>query len=149
MLALATVASLFLNAFGGHWDCVNHSRGQPATRLSYVIAAGPGRHWTIVRWSVASTAEAGTAYVEYLPAIRVWMYDDYHDDGGFYRDFSTGPDARGVWRWYGSHDQLHVDRTDGPESWSVSGGIFRQLYQGVEHGALVTYGSARCARSTS
>ena len=114
--------------------------------MIYQISPAPGNHWTLVRWRTAGGSESGTAYVEYVPALRLWMYDDYHDDGAFYRDFSSGPDAHGVWRWYDAPDQRHIDRNDGPESWSRSGAVLRQRYQGVKNGKLVTYGSAVCAQ---
>lgn len=130
MVLLAAISSLFLTTFGGVWTCTTH---EPATqtapasvsRVAYSIGAAPGGNWTTVRWGLAGGG--GIAYVAYVPATKQWLYDDYHYDGSFFRDFSTGPDSKGVWRWYDSHDQLHMDMQDGPEEWQrLSATLFRQ-----------------------
>ncbi len=41
------------------------------------------------------------AYVGYSPTKRLWLYDDYHFDGLFYRDLASGANASGIWQWYG------------------------------------------------
>ncbi len=140
-------ASLFFTAFGGSWSCAAHAPAAKTARerifrTPWIVARAPGGDWTTVRWN---GNRGGIAYVAYVRALKMWLYDDYHYDGSFYRDFSTGPDAKGIWRWYDSHDQLHADPNGGPIEWQrVSATSFRQTYWSKENGKRVYHGYSLC-----
>ena len=151
MLGLIVLTmSLFATAFGGTWTCAVHpptTVKQPHVLYStWRIAPAPGGRWTAVTWGTRAEP-GGLAYVGYDGARKLWIYDDYHFDGSFYRDFSTGPDRNGTWRWYGTADQWHLDRSDGPVSWKRAGArAFIQTYRAMRAGKLRDFGYARCSR---
>lgn len=101
MLVLAAVAvNAFLSAFGGTWACTPHVPGvvtAPASRWS--IARVPNSTWVAVHW--AARSENGTAFVGYLAPDQQWIYDDFHSDGSFGANTSSGP-QNGTWIWTGT-----------------------------------------------
>lgn len=148
----AAVLTLFLHTFAGSWTCTAHipkTTSTPAQtyRSTWTIAAAPGDVWSVVRWGPLGK-NGGIAYVRFLTHEKRWLYDDYHYDGSFYRDFSTGPDAEGNWRWFGTSDQVHSDATQGPVTWRrISPTLFRQTYRETRSGALVDHGYSDCVRT--
>lgn len=151
-LMTTAILALFLHTFGGSWMCTTHA---PKTTLSpaqtyrseWKISAAPGGIWSIVRWG-ALGKHGGIAYVRYLTHQKLWVYDDYHYDGTFYRDFSSGPSTAGDWRWFGTNDQVHVDSRQGPVTWRlISPVLFRQTYRETRNGKVIDQGYADCMRS--
>jgi hypothetical protein len=102
MLVLAAVAAnAFLSAFGGMWACTPHVAGvvtAPVTHWS--IAAEPRSSWVVVHWATRAQ-DGGTAFVGYLAPDQQWIYDDFHTDGSFAANTSSGP-QNGTWTWEGS-----------------------------------------------
>ncbi len=97
MLAeLSMAAGLFAQTFSGSWTC--HSQG---TDVPWSIAYAPGSNWTTVRWSDQSSDRGGIAYVGYIPALRHWIYEDFHYDGSYAVNTSDGP-QNGTWTWEGT-----------------------------------------------
>jgi hypothetical protein len=101
VLVLAAVAvNAFLSAFGGAWTCTPHLPGVVAPPVSnWTIAQAPQSSWVVVRWS--SRGEHGTAYVGYLAPESQWIYEDFHSDGSFVSNTSSGPQS-GAWTWSGT-----------------------------------------------
>ncbi|MHB8179159.1 MAG: hypothetical protein ACYDA5_10485 [Vulcanimicrobiaceae bacterium] len=100
-----------------------------------------------MRWGPLGK-NGGIAYVGFLSREKRWIYDDYHYDGAFFRDFSSGPGAKGNWRWFGTSDQVHVDPAQGPVTWRrTSPTQFRQTYRGSKNGRVVDYGYSDCVRT--
>jgi hypothetical protein len=100
LLLAAVVANAFLSAFAGSWTCTPHLPGVVTPPQSHwTIAAAPRSTWATVRWS--SRGESGTAFVGYLPAQQQWIYEDFHSDGSFASNTSSGPQT-GTWTWNGT-----------------------------------------------
>jgi hypothetical protein len=102
MLVLAAVAAnAFLSAFGGMWACTPQIPGVvTASATQWSIAAAPRSSWVVVHWETRAH-DGGTAFVGYLPAEQQWIYDDFHTDGSFAANTSSGPQS-GTWTWEGS-----------------------------------------------
>lgn len=95
MLAIMLAAvSLFAQSFGGSWRCTGGTQWR--------IAPAPGSGWTTVEWGPRS-ADGGTAYVGYVPKLKLWLYEDFHGDGSYATNTSQGPKS-GAWRWSGTYD---------------------------------------------
>ena len=101
MLVLAAVAAnAFLSAFGGTWACAPHMPGVATGPVStWTIAAVPRSSWVVVRRR--SRGENGTAFVGYLAPDQQWIYEDFHSDGSFASNTSSGP-QNGTWTWEGT-----------------------------------------------
>ncbi|MGA2394128.1 MAG: hypothetical protein ABSH03_12390 [Candidatus Lustribacter sp.] len=100
LLLVAVVANAFLSAFAGSWTCTPHLPGVVAPPESHwSIAAAPQGSWAVVRWS--SRGESGTAFVGYLAPEQQWIYEDFHSDGSFATNTSSGP-QNGTWTWNGT-----------------------------------------------
>jgi hypothetical protein len=74
------------------------------------IGPAPASAWTLISWGSGSTG--GTAYVGWVGQIYaganpatsqkgVWIYDDFHADGGYAMSASPGPKG-GAWAWISS-----------------------------------------------
>ncbi|MBV9719999.1 MAG: hypothetical protein JOZ77_11820 [Candidatus Eremiobacteraeota bacterium] len=149
-IAVVLASQLFLHAFGGAWSCavkLPESAYGPAKQFteSMRIAALPGGQWAQVRWS--EPRRSGTALVGRFEGSPMWIYDDYWDDGHFYRDLSRAPDAAGNWRWFDTDDQVHMNPTEGPQTWRrISPTTFTQVYNVTHAGVMHNLGSAVCTR---
>jgi hypothetical protein len=100
ILAAAVAANAFLSAFGGTWACTPHTPGAVAAAASqWNIAQVPHSSWVVVHWEARDGN--GTAFVGYLPSAQQWIYDDFHSDGSFAANTSSGP-QNGTWTWEGT-----------------------------------------------
>lgn len=100
LLAAAVAVNAFLSAFAGTWTCTPHlPGGVRAPGSTWTIAAAPKSTWAVVQWS--SRGANGTAYVGYLAPDAQWLYEDFHSDGSFATNTSSGPQD-GVWTWNGT-----------------------------------------------
>jgi hypothetical protein len=98
---LAAVAlNAFVAAFGGTWTCTLETpHGVRAPATTWTIAAAPHGPWT--RITYAPGRGGGVAYIGYLPYEKVWVYQDFHDDGSYAANTSPGPE-RGDWTFEGA-----------------------------------------------
>ena len=93
-------ANAFLSAFGGTWQCTPHLPGVTVAPVSiWRIAPEPNSSWAVVRWS--SRGEHGTAFVGYIVPDQQWLYEDFHSDGSFASNTTSGP-QNGTWTWSGT-----------------------------------------------
>jgi hypothetical protein len=124
MLLLAAVAAnAFLSAFGGLWACTPHTPGVVAAPVTqWSIAAAPRSSWVVMHWT--SRAANGTAFIGYLAPEQQWIYDDFHSDGSYSANTSSGP-QNGTWTWEGTFTT--PQRTlHGAIQWRREGAGFRQ-----------------------
>jgi hypothetical protein len=124
MLVLAAVAvNAFLSAFGGTWACTPHLPGGVSAPVStWTIAAAPKSKWVVVSW--ATRSENGTAYVGYLAPESQWIYEDFHSDGSFSSNTSSGP-QNGEWTWSGTFTSSQREQ-HGAIQWRKTKDGFRQ-----------------------
>ena len=98
MLALiVAVINLFAQAFAGTWTC--HSNG---AEVPWAISSAPGSAWATVRWSNQTNADGGIAYVGYVEPNKQWIYEDFHYDGSYAVNTSSGP-SDDTWTWQGTY----------------------------------------------
>jgi hypothetical protein len=125
VLVLAAVAAnAFLSVFGGMWACTPHVPGVVAAPVSrWSIARAPHSAWVVVHWATRAE-DGGTAYVGYLAADQDWIYDDFHTDGSFSANTSSGP-QNGTWTWEGTFTTPQREQ-HGAVQWRREGKGFRQ-----------------------
>ncbi|MBV9271211.1 MAG: hypothetical protein JO165_08955 [Candidatus Eremiobacteraeota bacterium] len=90
--AVLASVTLFASQFAGNWTCAN---------VPWRIAPVAGTPWTAVHWG-GEGRDGGTAYVGYVPARHVWVYEDFHGDGSLAEPSSPGPTDDG-WVWTGAY----------------------------------------------
>lgn len=125
MILLAAVLALnaFLSAFAGTWTCTPQlPGGVRASTSTWTIAAAPKSSWAVVHWS--SRGANGTAFVGYLAPDAQWIYEDFHGDGSFATNTSSGPQG-GIWTWSGSFTSSQRVQ-HGAIQWRRTGNGFRQ-----------------------
>jgi hypothetical protein len=124
ILAAAVAVNAFLSAFGGTWACMPHVPGVVSAPVStWTIAAAPRSSWVVVHWSTRA-GNGGTAFVGYLAPNGQWIYDDFHGDGSFSANTSSGP-QNGTWTWDGTFTTPQRE-THGAVQWRRDRAGFRQ-----------------------
>jgi len=144
-MAAALAANAFLSAFGGTWTCTPHLPGVTSAPAStWTIAAEPDSAWIVVHWSARRAA--GTAYVGYLAPDAQWIYEDFHNDGSFGTNTSSGPQGN-VWTWTGTFTSPQRVQ-HGAVQWRRERNEFRQGFGRMLGTSFRETASATCRRAT-
>lgn len=144
VLAAATnVSAAFFRDFGGTWTC-----GNATYHARWSIESPDGNYWTIVRYGSDAQHIDGTAYVGWLPQDNVYVYNDYHNDGGFAQLTASAP-SDGVWHWTGKYYASGAKSADtGPDiTWTLKNGTIVRAFAKRTNGKLTNTGSDTCTKS--
>jgi len=82
--------------FLGSWKCSG-----PGYVSVNTFSRAPGSRWIANHWGPKG-GQGGVAYIGFVPAQRQWIYEDFHDDGGYAQVTSPGL-KDGSWTWTGPY----------------------------------------------
>lgn len=137
---ILAVMSLFAQAFAGAWTC--HEQG---TNVPWSISTAPGSAWTIVRWGSQTDAGGGIAFVGYVEPNQQWIYEDFHYDGSYATNTSSGP-KDSVWTWAGTYYNGQAVM-HGVVTWKLTGPTrIDRTFASVSNGKTTPSGADYCTK---
>lgn len=144
LAATANIAAQFFHDFGGNWTC-----GNGRYHSQWSITSPDGNYWTIVRYGADAQHPDGTAYVGWLPQSSVYVYNDYHNDGGLAQLTAPAP-GDGVWHWKGDYFAAGAKTVDnGPDiTWTRKGDAIVRTFAKRQNGKLTPTGNDTCTKLT-